>query len=279
MTLSLKHAFTTSKVDGGDPTLVKPSNWNAEHTLTCASNKVLGLDNSAPGAVIELPCTATGRALLASADVAAALAVLGISVPETGWVQPTFQSVATSTWVMMDDGTIGNAASNATTRHNADTAALFAMFWAISATYVSIFNSDGTPSTRGVDAATDYAANKRIALPKVLGRVLMAAGAGATLTARSLGQYLGEEGHALTSDENGPHIHTATQATHNHTFSTGRDDGANSGPNAGSGAPYLPGGTGTTANATPAITVQSSGLGTAHNNMQPSLALNFMVKL
>jgi hypothetical protein len=28
------HAFTSAKSDGGDATLVKPSNWNAVHTLT-----------------------------------------------------------------------------------------------------------------------------------------------------------------------------------------------------------------------------------------------------
>jgi hypothetical protein len=36
MTISLKHNFTSSRPDGTDSTMVQPSNWNAEHTLTQA---------------------------------------------------------------------------------------------------------------------------------------------------------------------------------------------------------------------------------------------------
>lgn len=55
MTVSLKHAFTSAKADGTDSTLVQPSNWNAEHTLTLAAGKVLGRDSSGTGAAQELP--------------------------------------------------------------------------------------------------------------------------------------------------------------------------------------------------------------------------------
>lgn len=55
MTLSVKHAFTSAKGDSGDPTLIQPSNWNAEHTITAASGKVLGRDTSSAGAIQELP--------------------------------------------------------------------------------------------------------------------------------------------------------------------------------------------------------------------------------
>jgi hypothetical protein len=55
MAISLKHSFTSPKADGVDSTLVQPSNWNAEHTITLAAGKVLGRDTSAAGAVQELP--------------------------------------------------------------------------------------------------------------------------------------------------------------------------------------------------------------------------------
>ena len=55
MAISLKHAFTSPKADGTDSTLVQPSNWNAEHTITLAAGKVLGRDTSGAGAVQELP--------------------------------------------------------------------------------------------------------------------------------------------------------------------------------------------------------------------------------
>jgi len=32
--MAIKHAFTSPKEDGTDPTLVKPSDWNADHVTT-----------------------------------------------------------------------------------------------------------------------------------------------------------------------------------------------------------------------------------------------------
>jgi hypothetical protein len=32
--MTVKHAFTSAINDGGDATLVRPSNWNAEHSVT-----------------------------------------------------------------------------------------------------------------------------------------------------------------------------------------------------------------------------------------------------
>jgi hypothetical protein len=54
MAISLKHAFTSAKADGGDNTLVRPSNWNAEHTLTSATGVILGRMTAGTGAVEEL---------------------------------------------------------------------------------------------------------------------------------------------------------------------------------------------------------------------------------
>src|SRR4051812_27004918 len=34
MSLTVKHSFTSPKSDGPDSTLIRPSNWNADHTLT-----------------------------------------------------------------------------------------------------------------------------------------------------------------------------------------------------------------------------------------------------
>lgn len=66
MTISLKHSFTSPKADGTDSTLVQPSNWNAEHTITLAAGKVLGRDSSAAGAMQELPISvdSTGQSMI-----------------------------------------------------------------------------------------------------------------------------------------------------------------------------------------------------------------------
>lgn len=55
MTISLKHSFNLAKSDGTDTTIVKPSDWNAEHVITLGAGKVLGRDASGSGAVQELP--------------------------------------------------------------------------------------------------------------------------------------------------------------------------------------------------------------------------------
>lgn len=34
MPLVTNHAFTSAKADGGDATVIKPSDWNADHTIT-----------------------------------------------------------------------------------------------------------------------------------------------------------------------------------------------------------------------------------------------------
>jgi len=54
MAISLKHNFTSSKPDGTDSTMVQPSNWNAEHTLTQATNKLLGRTTASTGATEEI---------------------------------------------------------------------------------------------------------------------------------------------------------------------------------------------------------------------------------
>ncbi len=54
MAISLTHAFSSGKSDGGDATLVQPSNWNANHTITMATARVLGRTTAGGGAVEEL---------------------------------------------------------------------------------------------------------------------------------------------------------------------------------------------------------------------------------
>lgn len=44
--MGVTHAFTSPKADGGDTTLVQPSNWNAAHTLTGNLSAFDGLANA-----------------------------------------------------------------------------------------------------------------------------------------------------------------------------------------------------------------------------------------
>lgn len=180
----------------------------------------------------------------------------------TGDVKTTIKIVADTGWVLMNDGTIGDATSSATTRANADTAALFALLWN------NTVNADcAVSSGRGGSAAADYAAHKTIALPKALGRALAGYGSGSGLTARTMGSIFGEEGHALTTPELASHSHGISPplALYHAQWNAVNNDTAGGGTS-GSLQPF------------PTATA-SAGSGTAHNTMQPTLFLNFMVKL
>jgi hypothetical protein len=176
-----------------------------------------------------------------------------LSAFSTGDLKPTYKTTADSGWVMMDDGTIGNAASGGSTRANADTVDLFTLLWNNTA------DAQCAVSTgRGANAAADYAANKTIALPKVLGRAVGASGSGSGLTARSLAVATGTETHALIEAELAAHTHTVAIDTNT--------TGTATAPN----GQYVSDAT---------VTSSSTGSGTAHNNMSPIQFANWMIKL
>jgi hypothetical protein len=91
----------------------------------------------------------------------------------TGDVKLSLKTVADTSWVLMDDKSIGSASSGATGRANADTEALYSLIWAnITNTWAPVAGG------RGANAAADFAANKAIFLPKTLGRALAGYGTG-----------------------------------------------------------------------------------------------------
>jgi hypothetical protein len=59
MAVSLKHQFTSGKLDGTDATLVQPSNWNAEHTLQLATSRLLGRTTAGTGVAEEIAVAGT----------------------------------------------------------------------------------------------------------------------------------------------------------------------------------------------------------------------------
>lgn len=172
---------------------------------------------------------------------------------QTGDIFLSMSVAARTGWVILNDGTIGSATSGGTTRANADTRDLFELLW----NNVSDANCP-VSSGRGASASADFAANKTIAIPRALGRVFGQYGAGSGLTSRDLAYFFGEENHALTLAENGPHTHTVSNGT------TG-------------GLEFSPSGVGTTSSAV--VTTSSSGSGTAHNTMQPTIFVNAYIKL
>jgi microcystin-dependent protein len=198
------------------------------------------------------------------------IAAAATSSFSTGDVKLTFKTVADIGWVFMNDGTIGDASSGATTRANADTQSLFALFWN------NCSNADCPVSGgRGANATADFNAHKTITLPLQLGRALASAGSGAGLTARTLGHALGGENTVAQ------HTHTINDPGHSHTEQVGsttpfvnnivRTTNSASATLISSNMPP------TTTDVTN-ITINNTGVA-SDGNMQPSLFMNVMVKL
>lgn len=132
-------------------------------------------------------------------------------------------------FVFADSRTIGNLSSGATARANADTEALFTLLWENwGNTELPIQDSGGTPTTRGANAAADFAANKRMPTPDLRGRVTAGrdnmgnstagriTAAGGNFTATTMGAAGGAQNHQLTSAQMPSHTHPI--AAHNHTI-------------------------------------------------------------
>jgi hypothetical protein len=68
-------------------------------------------------------------------------------------------------------------------------------------------NSSGATVNRGASAIDDFAANRRLVIPKMLGRALAGAGVGAGLLARELGSTAGADTQAQTAEQVGIHSH------------------------------------------------------------------------
>lgn len=115
-------------------------------------------------------------------------------------------------------------------------------------TYSALFAIIGTTFGAG-DGSTTFN------LPDLRGRTPIGSGTGSGLTARTLGATHGAETHVLS---------TAEMPAHTHTYNS---------VNTGSGVAAGSGMTGTFSN-----TTGSTGGGGAHNNMQPSLVVNFIIK-
>ena len=83
MVISLKHNFTSAKSDGADSTMVQPSNWNAEHTLTQATNRLLGRTTASTGATEEISVGSNLSFTSTTLNLASSVSVTALSITGT----------------------------------------------------------------------------------------------------------------------------------------------------------------------------------------------------
>lgn len=126
------------------------------------------------------------------------------NAPRTGQVITSYNftngNYVPGGWIYMNDGTIGNPTSNATTRANFDTFPLFNLLWPISNLYCPMLSSAGAPVGRGSSAIADFSANNQMAIPKALGRVL----SGADPSSIDFSKFFTVSGSSLIVDDSSP---------------------------------------------------------------------------
>lgn len=184
----------------------------------------------------------------------------------TGDVLPwMFNTIRGGGWIWLNGTTIGSAASGATGRANADTQALYTLFWTDYTNEVlPIQDSAGVATTRGLSAAADFAANKRLPVPDYRGRTMFGRDtmggvtaanrittAGCNIDGAVLGAFGGAQNVQLTGSQNGQHLHSATTGSAGNHFHTGTTDSAGSHqhnvgtstivPSVGAGSERVPG--------------------------------------
>ena len=188
-----------------------------------------------------------------------------IFAPSTGDLKPTHKTTADPGWIIWIDSTIGDASSSAGIRANADTAALFALYYnSYTDSECRLLTSVGALTSRaatGNNSASAFAAHCAIYPPWGPGRSLGIAGSGAGLTARTLGSIAGSETETPTLAKTAAHGHPAASLIKN--LATG-PWGMNT------GLPLLVQLSGETDNA---------GSGTPLNTLDPTTYINMMIKL
>lgn len=197
---------------------------------------------------------------------------------------PSFSTTLPPNTVPATGLTVGNASSNATARANADTFWLFSFLWTnCPNTQCQLFNSSGGAISRGGTAAADYAANTAIATYNMNGASMIGAdqngstflnGTPVVVGSRTVpGSIVGENTHALTAIENGPHTHPNTLTDPGHTHTSNANQSNNGASVAAGGNPGIVTQNPATINsAVTNITINNgaSGNGTPHNVVQRS---------
>lgn len=223
---------------------------------------------------------------------------------DSSWGTVTSGSTTPTAMVQMFAGVITQSVSAGVVTTTAPTGYLLCNGDAVSrSTYSALWTALGTTSSPYGQGNGSTTFN----LPDMRSRTAIGVGQASGLSNRTLGGTVGAETVALSIAELASHNHTATDSGHAHTTSVGNQSAAHN-HNAnnvmlgyvggGGGANLVTGNTWsafnlnaimqgevqththgvTVNNGTANVSIGNNGSGSAHNNMQPSIGLNYIIK-
>jgi hypothetical protein len=190
----------TTTIAGGDEFVIEQTGQTKRVAASVVRGGLLDADIDAAAAIAGSKLADGGVTL---AKLAAAVANALVPV---GCVDAFARSTAPTGWLAANGATIGSASSSADNA-SADYAALFTVLWDNwTNTDLPILDSAGAASTRGANAAADFAANKRLPLPDLRGIFVRGSGS-QTISGRTY-----DKAFALKQqDDTRAHSHTYTR--------------------------------------------------------------------
>lgn len=188
MALTTKHKFVSPKADGGDNTIVRPSNWNDDHEIRLGGPSIVGRAAAGAGLASEIPLGAglvmTSGGKLDTGNVGE-ISFYPCTTPPSGTIKAN--GVLLSRLTYADLWAFAQASGNIVTD----------ALWTSDKMYGSFSTGDGTTTFR---------------IPDVRGEFLRAWDDGRGMdTGRVLGKH--------QDSQNLAHNHTITDPGHTHTVS------------------------------------------------------------
>lgn len=211
MAISLKHAFTSNVADSGDATLVQPSNWNAEHSITMATSRLLGRTTAGTGAVEEISVagnlTLSGGSLTGAEFPSGTRMLFQQTSAPTGWTKDTTASY-NNTALRIVTGSITNYTAGSS----------FTTIFASPRTFsVSVSNTTSTGTVGGTTLTTAQMPSHTHTYGGGLQSNTTTGG-----TADRINRVVGPQDTTNTTTSNGSsnsHTHSLTMDSHTHTAS------------------------------------------------------------
>jgi len=145
MAHSVTHKFTSGKADGGDTSLIRPSNWNDTHNITVDLSDTANLSNTLPNSKLTNSSITIGSTGIALGDTVTSISGLTLS-------SPTINGTIATTGLTVPAITLGGTVSGGGNQLNnviiGTTTPLAGYFTSISASSASSFATGvvGAPS-------------------------------------------------------------------------------------------------------------------------------------